>query len=245
MRTRSTGAATPWVQVPHSEAWYGADRCTENEEGEMEAGPPQRMVGHPDNPAGPAQLAIDAINTLMTAEPGLPARRVRHRGPVRPRRRRQPLRARRVRRPRGPRPRRRGQVRRRRHRGRVRHLGALEHRRRRGRHPEHRPAAGELHRAARGLRRGRVLPRVRPRPRAPGPLRHERRRRLAHRVLGPHELGLPQRSRLPVDAHPHGPLGQVRARLGQPPRLRPRRGRSGRAVGQTSRTPWAPRTASA
>ena len=22
------GAATPWVQVPHSEAWYGADRCT-------------------------------------------------------------------------------------------------------------------------------------------------------------------------------------------------------------------------
>ena len=56
------------------------------------------------------------------------------------------------------------------------------------RDPQHRdagPRASQLHRAARGLGRGCVLARVRPRPRAPGPVRHERRRRLAHRVLGP------------------------------------------------------------
>ena len=34
------GSATPWVEVPHSEAWYGASRCFQNEEGEWEAGQP-------------------------------------------------------------------------------------------------------------------------------------------------------------------------------------------------------------
>jgi len=67
-----TGAATPWVEVPHSEAWYGADRCTQDEDGNWVAGPPQRMVGHPDNPAGPGQLAIDATEALMTQNPTFP-----------------------------------------------------------------------------------------------------------------------------------------------------------------------------
>jgi immune inhibitor A len=66
------GAATPWVQVPHSEAWYGADRCAPDEEGNPVAGPPQRQVGHPDNPAGPGQLAIDAANALIEQNPDFP-----------------------------------------------------------------------------------------------------------------------------------------------------------------------------
>ena len=66
------GEATPWVEVPHSEAWYGADRCTPDENGDPVAGPPQRMVGHPDNPAGPGQLAIDAANALMEQNPSFP-----------------------------------------------------------------------------------------------------------------------------------------------------------------------------
>ena len=65
------GAATPWVEVEHSEAWYGADRCT-MVDGQLEAGPPQRMLGHPDNPFGPGQLAIDAVNALMEQNPGFP-----------------------------------------------------------------------------------------------------------------------------------------------------------------------------
>ena len=66
------GEATPWVQVPHSEAWYGADRCAPDEEGNLVAGPPQRMVGHPDNPAGPGQLAVDAANALIEQHPDFP-----------------------------------------------------------------------------------------------------------------------------------------------------------------------------
>ena len=66
------GAATPWVEVPHSEAWYGADRCTQDAQGNWVAGPPQRQVGHPSNPKGPGQLAIDAANALMTQNPSFP-----------------------------------------------------------------------------------------------------------------------------------------------------------------------------
>ena len=81
-----TGSATPWVEVPHSEAWYGADRCTKDADGSWVAGPPQRQVGHPDNPKGPGQMAIDAVIALEAAGAGLPVRRLRRRGPVRPRR---------------------------------------------------------------------------------------------------------------------------------------------------------------
>ncbi|WP_395244796.1 immune inhibitor A domain-containing protein [Agromyces sp. MMS24-K17] len=67
-----TGAATPWITVPHSEAYYGATLCHQNEEGVWEAGPMQDMQGHPDNPLGPGQLAIDAVHALMAQDPGFP-----------------------------------------------------------------------------------------------------------------------------------------------------------------------------
>jgi immune inhibitor A len=66
------GTATPWVKVPHSEAWYGASRCFLNEEGEYEAGAIQSMNGHPDNPLGAGQMAIDAVNTLAATNPDFP-----------------------------------------------------------------------------------------------------------------------------------------------------------------------------
>ncbi|KRC61672.1 protease [Agromyces sp. Root81] len=68
-----TGEATPWITVPHSEAWYGASRCFLNEEtGEYEAGEVQDQQGHPDNPAGSAQLPIDAVTALAEAQPDFP-----------------------------------------------------------------------------------------------------------------------------------------------------------------------------
>ena len=236
--TPSTGAATPWVQVPHSEAWYGADRCTLNDEGEMVAGPPQRQVGHPDNPQRTRTARHRRRQRPDDAASRLPAPRLRHRGSVRPRRRRQPVRTGRLHRPRRARPRRRGQVRRRRLPRRRTPSGRTPARSSAAYHiPGHRPSAVQLHRPARGLRRGRVLARVRPRPRASGPLRHERRRRLAHRVLGPHELRLAQWALVPVDAHPHGHLGQVDPRLGRPahPRSRRRRSRRPRSARRRAR----------
>ncbi|WP_129787119.1 immune inhibitor A domain-containing protein [Promicromonospora panici] len=67
-----SGSATPWVKVPHSEAWYGAQRCFLNDEGEWEAGAFQTMNGHPDNPAGPGQLPIDAVAKLAEMQPDFP-----------------------------------------------------------------------------------------------------------------------------------------------------------------------------
>ena len=68
-----TGEATAWVTVPHSEAWYGANRCFfDTEEGEWVAGPPQGMQGHPDNPGGPGSLGPDAVNALAAAQPDFP-----------------------------------------------------------------------------------------------------------------------------------------------------------------------------
>lgn len=67
-----TGEATPWVKVPHSEAWYGASRCYQDADGEWIDPYPQAMQGHPDNPLGPAQLAIDAVNALAAAYPDFP-----------------------------------------------------------------------------------------------------------------------------------------------------------------------------
>ncbi len=63
------GAATPWVKVPHSEAWYGASRCFEVAPGVWQAGAVQSMNGHPDNPLGPGRLATDAIDTLAATNP--------------------------------------------------------------------------------------------------------------------------------------------------------------------------------
>ncbi|MEV1128492.1 immune inhibitor A domain-containing protein [Agromyces sp. NPDC049794] len=67
-----TGEATPWVTVPHSEAYYGASLCFLNEEGEYEAGAIQDMQGHPENPLGPGQLPIDAVAALADAQPDFP-----------------------------------------------------------------------------------------------------------------------------------------------------------------------------
>ena len=103
--------------------------------------------------------------------------------------------------------------------------------------PRHRHEDLELHRAARGLRRRRLRPRVRPRPRPAGPVRHLRHRRLRRRLLGPHDHGLALRPDLPVAADPHGPLGQVGARLGRPADPQPGRRRRDVKLGQTSRTP--------
>ena len=67
-----SGAATEWVTVPNSEAYYAADTCTLNDEGELEAGQVQDMNGHPSNPRGPGQLAIDAANALASQQPDFP-----------------------------------------------------------------------------------------------------------------------------------------------------------------------------
>ncbi len=66
------GAATPWVKVDHSEAWYGASVCHKNDQGTYEAGAIQDMQGHPDNPLGPGQLPIDAVAALAKAQPNFP-----------------------------------------------------------------------------------------------------------------------------------------------------------------------------
>jgi immune inhibitor A len=65
------GSATPWVQVPHSEAWYGASRCT-LVNGVWTAGIIQSMNGHPDNPGGASTLGKDAVNALAAAQPSFP-----------------------------------------------------------------------------------------------------------------------------------------------------------------------------
>ncbi|MFB6611325.1 immune inhibitor A domain-containing protein [Agromyces sp. NPDC056379] len=67
-----TGEATPWITVPHSEAWYGASTCFQNAEGVYEAGEIQDQQGHPDNPLGAGQLPIDAVTALADAQPDFP-----------------------------------------------------------------------------------------------------------------------------------------------------------------------------
>ena len=57
------GTVTPWLMLPHSEAWYSADSC--------EAGPASDL-GHPDNPRGQAQMAIDGIAALLASDPDFP-----------------------------------------------------------------------------------------------------------------------------------------------------------------------------
>ncbi|SDG04762.1 immune inhibitor A [Sinosporangium album] len=60
-----SGEAVGWLKVPHSEAWYGAGVC-----GNI----PQDTSGHPDNPRGAAQLAVDAVNVLAAQRPDFPWR---------------------------------------------------------------------------------------------------------------------------------------------------------------------------
>ena len=66
------GQATDWVQVEHSEAWYAADVCTKNADGEWEPGAPQDNQGHPDNKGGVRTLALDAVAALAAQQPDFP-----------------------------------------------------------------------------------------------------------------------------------------------------------------------------
>ncbi|WP_313403961.1 immune inhibitor A domain-containing protein [Aeromicrobium sp.] len=66
------GTATPWVTVEHSEGYYGATVCHQDENGEWTYDAIQDMQGHPDNPRGPGQLPIDAVAALAQAEPDFP-----------------------------------------------------------------------------------------------------------------------------------------------------------------------------
>lgn len=66
------GQASPWITVPHSEAWYAASRCFQDENGNWVAGRQQSMNGHPDNPQGAGRLATDAVATLASMDPNFP-----------------------------------------------------------------------------------------------------------------------------------------------------------------------------
>ncbi|WP_117215046.1 immune inhibitor A domain-containing protein [Allorhizocola rhizosphaerae] len=68
------GQASPWVKVPHSEAWYGATRCVPDGNGGWVAPAIQAMQGHPDNPRGPGAMATDAVNALAAMNPSFPWR---------------------------------------------------------------------------------------------------------------------------------------------------------------------------
>ena len=66
--------------MPHSEAYYGATVCHQNDGA---CGCPARSrtcSGHPDNPLGAGQLPIDAVDALAAAQPELPVGRLRRRG---------------------------------------------------------------------------------------------------------------------------------------------------------------------
>ncbi|RGC68515.1 Immune inhibitor A precursor [Micromonospora sp. MW-13] len=66
------GQASPWITVPHSEGWYAASRCFQDENGDWVAGREQAMNGHPNNPAGAGRLATDAIDALAAMDPSFP-----------------------------------------------------------------------------------------------------------------------------------------------------------------------------
>ncbi|MGI5525066.1 immune inhibitor A domain-containing protein [Micromonospora sp. CA-259024] len=66
------GQASPWITVPHSEGWYAANRCFQDETGAWVPGREQSMNGHPDNPAGAGRLATDAIDALAAKDPSFP-----------------------------------------------------------------------------------------------------------------------------------------------------------------------------
>ncbi len=57
------GTASPWLRLDHSEAWYSADTCEAGEASD---------IGHPDNPLGTGQMAVDAVIKLAEARPNFP-----------------------------------------------------------------------------------------------------------------------------------------------------------------------------
>jgi len=58
-----TGGVAGWVQVPHSEAYYGATPCGQAI---------QANTGHPDNPRQVGQLVVDAVDALAASDPSFP-----------------------------------------------------------------------------------------------------------------------------------------------------------------------------
>ncbi|MEU8005074.1 immune inhibitor A domain-containing protein [Catellatospora sp. NPDC049111] len=66
------GEATPWITLPHSEGWYAATTCYQDENGAWQMPAIQSMNGHPDNPLGPQQMAMDAVTALAAAQPNFP-----------------------------------------------------------------------------------------------------------------------------------------------------------------------------
>ncbi len=66
-----TGEATPWIKLDNSEAYYAADTCTQDEDGNWQAGRMQDMDGYPGS-GGPQQMALDAVNKLAEIDPDFP-----------------------------------------------------------------------------------------------------------------------------------------------------------------------------
>ncbi|SCL16848.1 immune inhibitor A domain-containing protein [Micromonospora inyonensis] len=66
------GQASPWIKLPHSEGWYAASRCFQDENGNWVAGREQSHNGHPDNPLGAGRLATDAVDALAQMDPSFP-----------------------------------------------------------------------------------------------------------------------------------------------------------------------------
>ena len=232
------GAATPWVKVAHSEAWYGATVCSQDDNGVWAAGAVQSMHGHPDNPLGRRPAPDRRGRRAREADPNFPWEDydIEDQGDVdgdgnflEPD-------------------------------GVIDHL-VLVHagEDKSGGGGAQGPYAIWAHSSS--VVGGAPIPGtklkvsnyiVQPEDSGVGVFAHEyghdlglpdlydtaSGRRLRRRLLGPDELRLALRPDLPVDADAHGPLGQVGARLGQPGHARPgcRRPRTVN-VGQTSRTP--------
>ena len=58
-----SGDVVGWVEVPHSEAYYGADTCVAGRASD---------AGHPDNERGAAQLIVDTVDEIAAADPDFP-----------------------------------------------------------------------------------------------------------------------------------------------------------------------------
>jgi immune inhibitor A len=58
-----TGDTIGWIELPHSEAYYGADTCAAGRASD---------VGHPDNVRGAAQMVVDAVDIIAANNPDFP-----------------------------------------------------------------------------------------------------------------------------------------------------------------------------
>ena len=61
-----TGEATPWITVPHSEAYYGASLCFQNDDGRLRG---RRDPGHAGPPRQPARRGPAARSTRSRRSP--------------------------------------------------------------------------------------------------------------------------------------------------------------------------------